>query len=103
MFRLSRRDLALNLGTANTLVYSNGRGIVLNEPSVVALARFKGSKQVLAVGEEAKRMLGRTFGAVEAIRPVRDGVIADFEIAQAMIKHFTRKVRGRCGIVSPRL
>ncbi len=85
-------DMAIDLGTANTLVYVKGRGIVLNEPSVVAIAEVKGKKQVLAVGEEAKLMLGRTPGNIQAIRPLRDGVIADFEVAEEMIKHFIRKV-----------
>ena len=85
-------DMAIDLGTANTLVYVKGRGIVLNEPSVVAIADVKGKKQVLAVGDEAKLMLGRTPGNIEAIRPLRDGVIADFEVAEEMIKHFIRKV-----------
>ncbi|MFN4087455.1 MAG: rod shape-determining protein, partial [Alphaproteobacteria bacterium] len=88
-------DLAIDLGTANTLVYVGGRGIVLNEPSVVAIATVKGRKQVLAVGEEAKQMLGRTPGNIEAIRPLREGVIADFEVAEEMIKHFIRKVHNR--------
>ena len=81
-------DMAIDLGTANTLVYVKGRGIVLNEPSVVAIAENKGKKQVLAVGDEAKQMLGRTPGTIHAIRPLRDGVIADFEVAEEMIKHF---------------
>jgi len=94
-------DLAIDLGTANTLVYVKGRGIVLNEPSVVAIATNKGRKQVLAVGEEAKQMVGRTPGNIEAIRPLRDGVIADFEVAEEMIKHFIRKVHHRRGFASP--
>ena len=81
-------DMAVDLGTANTLVYVKGRGIVLNEPSVVAITDEKGKKQVLAVGEEAKQMLGRTPGYIQAIRPLRDGVIAEFHIAEEMIKHF---------------
>src|SRR3546814_3025092 len=85
-------DMAIDLGTANTLVYVKGRGIVLNEPSVVAIATVRGKKQVLAVGDEAKQMLGRTPGNIQAIRPLRDGVIADFEVAEEMIKHFIRKV-----------
>ncbi|TDQ84288.1 rod shape-determining protein MreB [Dongia mobilis] len=85
-------DMAIDLGTANTLVYVKGRGIVLNEPSVVAIADVKGKKHVLAVGDEAKLMLGRTPGNIQAIRPLRDGVIADFEVAEEMIKHFIRKV-----------
>src|SRR6185437_6769925 len=85
-------DMAIDLGTANTLVYVKGRGIVLNEPSVVAIVDNRGKKQVLAVGDEAKLMLGRTPGNIQAIRPLRDGVIADFEVAEEMIKHFIRKV-----------
>src|SRR5919197_3944202 len=85
-------DMAIDLGTANTLVYVKGRGIVLYEPSVVAIASVKGKKHVLAVGVEAKLMLGRTPGNIQAIRPLRDGVIADFEVAEEMIKHFIRKV-----------
>ena len=85
-------DMAIDLGTANTLVYVKGRGIVLNEPSVVAILDNRGKKQVLAVGDEAKLMLGRTPGNIQAIRPLRDGVIADFEVAEEMIKHFIRKV-----------
>ncbi len=94
-------DMAIDLGTANTLVYVKGQGIVLNEPSVVAIANWKGKRQVLAVGEEAKLMLGRTPGNIEAIRPLRDGVIADFEIAEEMIKHFIRKVHNRRSFASP--
>jgi rod shape-determining protein MreB len=96
-------DMAIDLGTANTLVYVKGRGIVLNEPSVVATASVKGRKQVLAVGDEAKMMLGRTPGNIEAIRPLRDGVIADFEIAEEMIKHFIRKVHNRRGFSAPQV
>jgi rod shape-determining protein MreB len=94
-------DMAIDLGTANTLVYVKGRGIVLAEPSVVAIADVRGKKQVLAVGEEAKQMLGRTPGNISAIRPMRDGVIADFEVAEEMIKHFIRKVHNRRGFASP--
>ncbi len=94
-------DMAIDLGTANTLVYVKGRGIVLAEPSVVAMADVKGKRQVLAVGEEAKQMLGRTPGNISAIRPLRDGVIADFEVAEEMIKHFIRKVHGRRSFASP--
>ncbi|MEM8657499.1 MAG: rod shape-determining protein MreB, partial [Pseudomonadota bacterium] len=85
-------DMAIDLGTANTLVYVKGKGIVLNEPSVVAYHTKDGKKQVLAVGEDAKLMLGRTPGSIQAIRPMRDGVIADFDVAEEMIKHFIRKV-----------
>ena len=84
-------DLSIDLGTANTLIYVRGKGIVLNEPSVVAYHNKDGKKVVLAVGEDAKLMLGRTPGTIEAIRPMRDGVIADFEAAEEMIKHFIRK------------
>jgi rod shape-determining protein MreB len=94
-------DMAIDLGTANTLVYVKGRGIVLNEPSVVAIAEEKGKKKVLAVGDEAKMMLGRTPGYISAIRPLRDGVIADFEVAEEMIKHFIRKVHNRRSFASP--
>lgn len=94
-------DMAIDLGTANTLVYVRGRGVVLNEPSVVAIADVRGKRQVLAVGEEAKLMLGRTPGNISAIRPLRDGVIADFEVAEEMIKHFIRKVHQRHRFASP--
>ena len=93
--------MAIDLGTANTLVYVKGRGIVLNEPSVVALVEARGRKHVLAVGNEAKQMLGRTPGHIMAIRPLRDGVIADFEVAEEMIKHFIRKVHNRRSFASP--
>ncbi len=96
-------DMAIDLGTANTLVYVKGRGIVLNEPSVVAITEVRGRKKVLAVGNEAKQMLGRTPGNIQAIRPLRDGVIADFEIAEEMIKEFIRKVHNRRGFASPQV
>jgi rod shape-determining protein MreB len=96
-------DMAIDLGTANTLVYVKGRGIVLNEPSVVAISSYKGKQQVLAVGEEAKLMLGRTPGNIKAIRPLRDGVIADFEVAEEMIKHFIQKVHNRRGFAAPQI
>ena len=101
MFGFLSADMAIDLGTANTLVYVKGRGIVLNEPSVVAIAEVKGKKHVLAVGEEAKQMLGRTPGNIRAIRPLRDGVIADFEVAEEMIKYFIRKVHNRRSFASP--
>ncbi|MBC8339450.1 MAG: rod shape-determining protein [Rhodospirillales bacterium] len=101
MFGFLSADMAIDLGTANTLVYVKGRGIVLNEPSVVAIVEVKGKKQVLAVGEEAKQMLGRTPGNIRAIRPLRDGVIADFEVAEEMIKYFIRKVHNRRSFASP--
>jgi len=85
-------DMAIDLGTANTLVYVKGQGIVLNEPSVVAIIDHKGRKSVLAVGDEAKTMLGRTPGNIQAVRPLRDGVIADFVVTEEMIKHFIKKV-----------
>src|SRR3974390_3423873 len=94
-------DMAIDLGTANTLVYVKGRGIVLNEPSVVATINRGGKKQVRAVGNDAKMMLGRTPGNIEAIRPMRDGVIADFEVAEEMIKHFIRKVHNRRSFANP--
>jgi rod shape-determining protein MreB len=96
-------DMAIDLGTANTLVYVKGRGVVLNEPSVVAIAQVKGRNQVLAVGDEAKLMLGRTPGNIQAIRPLRDGVIADFEVAEEMIKHFIRKVHNRRSFACPQV
>ena len=101
LFGFLSADMAIDLGTANTLVYVKGRGIVLNEPSVVAIAEIKGKKQVLAVGKEAKQMLGRTPGNIRAIRPLRDGVIADFEVAEEMIKYFIRKVHNRRSFASP--
>ena len=96
-------DMAIDLGTANTLVYVKGRGIILNEPSVVAYHVKDGKKQVLAVGEDAKLMLGRTPGSIEAIRPMRDGVIADFDTAEEMIKHFIRKVHRRSSFSKPKV
>lgn len=98
-------DLAIDLGTANTLVYVKGKGIVLSEPSVVAVRTDARAKsKVLAVGMEAKRMLGRTPGNIVAIRPMRDGVIADFEVTEAMLKHFIRKVHNnRKTMVRPRI
>ncbi len=94
-------DMAIDLGTANTLVYIRGKGIVLNEPSVVAIEEYRGKKQVLAVGNEAKLMLGRTPGNIHAIRPLCDGVSADFEIAEEMIKYFIRKVHNRRSFAYP--
>ncbi|MBI5603169.1 MAG: rod shape-determining protein [Deltaproteobacteria bacterium] len=97
-------DLAIDLGTANTLVYVKGRGIVLSEPSVVAVRRDnKGYNKVLAVGKEAKLMLGRTPGNIIAIRPMKDGVIADFEVTEAMLRHFIRKVHNRRTLIRPRI
>ena len=96
-------DIGIDLGTANTLVYVKGKGVVLDEPSVVAMAEVRGRTQVLAVGEEAKVMLGKTPGNIRAIRPMADGVIADFEVAEEMIKHFIRKVNGRLNFSSPQV
>jgi len=96
LFGLFSKDMAIDLGTANTLVYVKGEGVVLNEPSVVAIIEQQGRTQVLAVGNEAKQMLGRTPGKIQAIRPMKDGVIADFEVAEQMIKSFIKKVhKGR--------
>ena len=97
-------DLAIDLGTANTCVYVRGRGIVLREPSVVAVKRDnRGNNKVLAVGSEAKRMLGRTPGNIVAIRPMKDGVIADFEVTEAMLRHFISKVHNSRRLVRPRI
>ncbi|MBI1977947.1 MAG: rod shape-determining protein, partial [Candidatus Omnitrophica bacterium] len=94
-------DIGIDLGTATTLVYVKGQGVVLCEPSVVAIDR--NTNQVLAVGEEAKRMLGRTPGNIVAIRPMKDGVIADFDITEAMLRYFIRKVHRRRPLVTPRV
>ena len=96
-------DMAIDLGTANTLVYVKGRGIVLNEPSVVAIINSRGKKKVLAVGQEAKEMLGRTPGNIEAIRPLRDGVIADFKYTEKMLTYFIHKAHNRKMLVHPRI
>jgi rod shape-determining protein MreB len=97
-------DLAIDLGTANTLVYVKGKGIVLSEPSVVAVRKnARDRSRVLAVGREAKMMLGRTPGNIVAIRPMKDGVIADFEITEAMLRHFIRKVHNRRTLIRPRI
>jgi len=96
-------DMAIDLGTANTLVFVKGRGIVLNEPSVVAIIDDKGKKSVLAVGDEAKTMLGRTPGNISAVRPLRDGVIADFIVTEEMIKHFIKKVHKKRSFANPRI
>ncbi len=97
-------DMAIDLGTANTLVYVKGKGIVLSEPSVVAVRQdARGGNRVLAVGKEAKMMLGRTPGNITAIRPMKDGVIADFEVTEAMLRHFIRKVHNRRNLVRPRI
>ncbi len=97
-------DLAIDLGTANTLVYLRGKGIVVSEPSVVAVQKdAMGQKKVLAVGKEAKKMLGRTPGSIVAIRPMKDGVIADFDITEEMLRYFIRKVHNRKNLVRPRI
>lgn len=95
--------MAIDLGTANTLVYVKGEGVVLNEPSVVATVEIQGRTQVLAVGNEAKQMLGRTPGKIKAIRPMKDGVIADFEVAEQMIKSFIKKVHSGRTLSNPQI
>lgn len=101
---LFSNDLAIDLGTANTLVYVKGKGIVLNEPSVVAVRRGdRGGNKVLAVGKEAKIMLGRTPGDIVATRPMKDGVIADFDITETMLRYFIRRVHNRRSLVRPRI
>jgi rod shape-determining protein MreB len=95
--------MAIDLGTANTLVYVKGEGVVLNEPSVVATVENQGRTQVLAVGNEAKQMLGRTPGKIQAIRPMKDGVIADFEVAEQMIKSFIKKVHSGRTLSNPQI
>ena len=97
------QDMAIDLGTANTLVVLKGKGVVLNEPSVVAIVDQGGKKNVLAVGDEAKTMLGRTPGNISAIRPLRDGVIADFIVTEEMIKHFIKKVHKGSTFANPRI
>src|SRR5436853_6640046 len=99
-------DLAIDLGTANTLIYVKGEGIVCNEPSVVAVqkeAGARGGRRVLAVGAEAKKMVGRTPGNIVAIRPLKDGVIADFEITEAMLRYFIQKIHNRKSLIRPRI
>lgn len=103
LYRMLSADMAIDLGTANTLVYVKGKGVILNEPSVVAMATIDGKDQVLAVGNEAKQMVGRTPGNIRAIRPLRDGVIADFDVTEAMIKHFIRKVHQRKSFARPQI
>jgi rod shape-determining protein MreB len=97
-------DLSIDLGTANTLVIAKGRGIIINEPSVVAVKTEKyGQQRVLAVGREAKEMVGKTPGNIKAIRPMRDGVIADFDMTEKMIRKFIEKAHGRTSLISPRI
>jgi len=95
------KDIGIDLGTANVLIYVKGRGVVLNEPSVVAIE--SDTKRVLAVGEEARRMVGRTPGNIVAIRPLKDGVIADFEITEMMLRHFINKIGGKKWYSHPRI
>ena len=97
------QDMAIDLGTANTLVVLKEQGVVLNEPSVVAVIEDGGRKSVLAVGDEAKTMLGRTPGNISAIRPLKDGVIADFVVTEEMIKHFIKKVHKKNAFANPRI
>ena len=104
LFGMFSNDLAIDLGTANTLVYLKGKGIVVSEPSVVAVQKMKnGQQKVLAVGMEAKKMLGRTPGSITAIRPMKDGVIADFDITEEMLRYFIHKVHNRKTLVRPRI
>ncbi len=100
LFKFRSQDMAIDLGTANTVVYVRGQGIVLNEPSVVAIETVNGSKKVKAVGNDAKMMMGKTPDSIEAIRPLRDGVIADIDVAEQMIKHFIQKVNGKAKLFS---
>ncbi|MCX7929068.1 MAG: rod shape-determining protein MreB, partial [Patescibacteria group bacterium] len=101
LFSISK-DMGIDLGTANTLIYLKGKGIILREPSVVAI-RNDNTKQVLAVGDEAKEMIGRTPGNIVAIRPLKDGVIADFDVTQTMLNKFIRKVTNNSSFVKPRI
>ena len=104
IFGMFSNDLAIDLGTANTLVYLKSKGIVVSEPSVVAVQKDSmGQKKVLAVGMEAKKMLGRTPGSIIAIRPMKDGVIADFDITEEMLRYFIQKVHNRKTLVRPRI
>src|ERR1700732_4906157 len=101
LFSLFSSDLAIDLGTANTLVYARGKGIIVNEPSIVAINKTNG--EVEAVGREAKEMLGRTPGNIVAIRPMKDGVIADFKVTERMLNYFIQKAHGRKMLVHPRI
>uniref|UniRef100_A0A7V6CD30 Cell shape-determining protein MreB n=1 Tax=Thermodesulfobacterium geofontis TaxID=1295609 RepID=A0A7V6CD30_9BACT len=103
LFNWLSKDLAIDLGTANTSIYLRGKGIILTEPSVVTVKEDGRYKRVLAVGEEAKKMLGKTPGNIKAIRPLREGVIADFEVTEAMIKYFIQKVYNRGYFLKPRI
>jgi len=95
LMKFGSHNMAIDLGTANTLVYVQDQGIILDEPSVVAIETINGQQRVKAVGDDAKMMMGKTPDSIHAIRPLRDGVIADIEIAEEMIKHFIRKVHGK--------
>src|SRR2546423_5907036 len=104
VYGLFSNDLAIDLGTANTLTFVRGKGIVANEPSVVAVQRMgNGTKKVLAVGKQAKEMLGRAPGNIAAVRPMKDGVIADFEVTEAMLRYFISRVHNRQTLVKPRI
>ena len=104
LFGLFSNDLSIDLGTANTIVIAKGKGIIINEPSVVAIKKNRyGKKRMLAVGKEAKEMLGKTPDNIEAIRPLKDGVIADFDVAEEMIRHFIRKAHNRNSFIRPRV
>lgn len=103
LFGWLSNDLAIDLGTANTVLYVKGKGIVLREPSVVAVRQDASGSKVLAVGQEAKQMLGKTPGNIRAIRPIKDGVIADFEVTEAMLRYFIKKVHNRKTLVHPRI
>ncbi len=103
LFGLFSSDIAIDLGTANTLIYMKGKDVILNEPSVVAYSVKDGRREVHAVGQDASVMLGRTPGNIEAIRPMKDGVIADFDVAEQMIEHFIKKVHNRSRFVNPKV
>ncbi len=103
LFGWMSNDMAIDLGTANTVLYVKGKGIVLREPSVVAVRRDSRGSKVLAVGQDAKNMLGKTPGNIVAIRPMKDGVIADFEVTEAMLRYFINKVHNRRTLVHPRI
>ncbi|MFS8573092.1 MAG: rod shape-determining protein, partial [Clostridia bacterium] len=101
MFRGFSRDMGIDLGTANTLVFVKGKGVIVQEPSVVAIDAE--TKEVLAVGEEAKRMVGRTPGNIIAVRPLKDGVIADFDVTERMLRHFIARASRRRSFFRPRV
>ena len=101
IFSYFSEDLAIDLGTANTLVYARGQGIVVNEPSIVAINKV--NKKIVAIGREAKEMLGRTPGYIVAIKPMKDGVIADIDLTEEMLKYFIRRAHNRNHLLSPRI